>query len=284
MRAAKRVTFAEIADYLARESEIDGLNYNISLRTFQRDVDDIASIFGIYITYNFSGKYYYIEDEFEPEISDRIFEAYDVYNTMHLKEQQSQYVHFEKRHSKGTEHFYGILHAIRNCLHISFSYHKFYKNHSENRTVEPLILKEFRHRWYLLAKDTYDGYIKFYALDRLSELKVQKTHYEKDAGFDINEYLRYCFGITVPDYEEPVEIVLSFNSFQGKYIKSLPFHSSQKILIDNEEEVRISLKVYISYDFKMELLSYGDTVKVIEPQSLANELKEVHKKSFEQYL
>ncbi|MDR1455085.1 MAG: hypothetical protein LBJ01_05480 [Tannerella sp.] len=41
MRTAKRVTFAEIAGSPARESEIDGLNYNISLRTFQRDVIEV---------------------------------------------------------------------------------------------------------------------------------------------------------------------------------------------------------------------------------------------------
>jgi predicted DNA-binding transcriptional regulator YafY len=284
LRAAKRASWKEIAEHLELKSEIDGLNYNISFRTFQRDVEEIASLFGVYIEYSYSGKCYFIEEEFEPEVSDRVFEAFDVYNTLNVKKQQSQYVHFEKRRSKGTEHFYGMLHAIRNRLLISFSYHKFYKNHPENRTVEPMILKEFRHRWYLLARDTYDSQIKFYALDRLSELKVQETHYKEDAGFDIDEYLEHCFGVIVPDDETPCGIVLSLDPFQGKYIKSLPIHSSQKIIADSDEELRISLKLCITHDFKMELLSYGDTVKVLEPQSLAAELKEIYKKALEKYL
>jgi predicted DNA-binding transcriptional regulator YafY len=284
LRVAKRVTFSEIAGYLARESESDGLNYNISLRTFQRDLSEIGSIYGIYIKYNFSGKYYFIEDDFNPEISDRMFEAFDVYNALKVKEQQSQYVHFEKRRSKGTEHFYGLLHAIRNHLHISFTYHKFYKGYPESRTVEPLILKEFKYRWYLLAKDTRDGRIKSYALDRLSELEVQKTHYEEDTGFDVNEYLKYCFGVMFSGDKTPHEIVLSFDPFQGKYIKSLPLHHSQKILIDNDEELRISLKLYLTHDFKMELLSLGDTVEVNEPQKLAEDLKEKFKNALKIYL
>jgi len=57
LRTAKRVNFAEIAGYLRLQSGIDGLNYNISLRTFQRDIQGIGSIFGIYIKFDFSGKF-----------------------------------------------------------------------------------------------------------------------------------------------------------------------------------------------------------------------------------
>jgi predicted DNA-binding transcriptional regulator YafY len=280
---SKRVTFAEIYDYLQRESEIQGLNFTVSLRTFQRDLAEIASIFGTYIKYDFSGKYYFIEEEFEVEVSDRMYEAFDVYHALNVREQYSQYIHFEKRRSQGTEHFYGILRAIRNRLHITFSYQKYYKDHPENRTVVPLILKEFRHRWYLVARDTYDNRIKFYALDRLTDLEEQTTHYEEDADFDINEYLKYCFGVIIPDDETPYGIVLSFEPFQGKYIKSLPLHPSQKILIDNEEELRISLQLYLTQDFIMELLSLGDTVKVIEPKKLADELKERYKSALKNY-
>jgi predicted DNA-binding transcriptional regulator YafY len=284
LRISKRSTFAEIADYLQQESEIQGLNFNISLRTFQRDVAEIGSIYGIYIKYDFSGKYYFIEEEFEPEISNRMFEAFNVYNALNIKEQQSQYVQFERRRSRGTEHFYGILHAIRNRFHISFSYQKFYKNHPKNCRVEPLILKEFKHRWYLVARDTNDARIKFYALDRMSNLEVQKTHYEEDTNFDINELTKYCFGIELPRDAQPETIVLSFNAFQGKYIKSLPLHETQQIRIDNEKELQITLQIYITNDFIMELLSLGDSVKVIEPQNLAKDLKNRHKNSFEKYL
>ncbi|MDR0602870.1 MAG: WYL domain-containing protein [Bacteroidales bacterium] len=283
LRKSKGATFAEISDYLQRESEFQGLNFTVSLRTFQRDLAEIGSIYGIYIKYDFSEKYYFIEDEFELDFSDRMYEAFDVYHALNVREQQSQYIHFEKRRSQGTEHFYGILHAIRNRLLITFSYQKYYKDHPENRIVEPLMLKEFKYRWYLVARDTYDDRIKFYALDRLTNLEEQTKHYEENADFDINEHLKYCFGIIIPDDETPYEIVLSFEPFQGKYIKSLPLHSSQKILIDNEKELRISLLLYLTHDFFMEVLSMGDTVKVIKPQKLVDELKKIYKRALKNY-
>ncbi len=79
------------------------------------------------------------------------------------------------------------------------------------------------------------------------------------------------------------EIILSFEPGQGKYIVSYPLHGSQKVIIDNEKELRVSLYLFITHDFIMELLSFGDKVKVIQPQSLIDDLKQVYKAAQKQY-
>jgi predicted DNA-binding transcriptional regulator YafY len=283
LRQAKQVTFAEIADYLAKESELDGYyDFNVSKRTFQRDVEDIATIYGIYIKFNFSGMYYFIEEEFEPEVSDRMFEAFDVYHALNVKEQMSRFIYLEQRRPQGTEHLYGLLHAIKNRNRIQFEYTKYYKDHSENRTVEPLALKEFKYRWSLFARDAYDDHIKCYALDRLANLQILNVHFENNDA-DWHAKFQHCFGIIAPNAENPSEVILSFDSFQGKYIKSLPLHVTQEIILDNDDELRIRLTVYLTHDFLMELLSYGDTVKVIAPQELAEELQERYQNALNQY-
>jgi predicted DNA-binding transcriptional regulator YafY len=145
------------------------------------------------------------------------------------------------------------------------------------------VLKEFKNRWYLFAKDAYDKQIKCYALDRLSELTMGNTRFVADEHFNLNERLKYCFGIMSPNAEEPSEVILSFEPFQGKYIKSLPLHDTQEIIKDTKDELRIRLTVYPTYDFLQELLSYGDRVKVIKPKRLANELKETYAKALKKY-
>jgi predicted DNA-binding transcriptional regulator YafY len=92
---------------------------------------------------------------------------------------------------------------------------------------------------------------------------------------------KHCFGIIYPGEVKPQKVVLSFEPFQGKYIKSLPLHETQEVLIDNEKELRISLNIYLTHDFKMEILSFGENVKVIEPQDFAEELKETYKAALE---
>jgi predicted DNA-binding transcriptional regulator YafY len=283
LRTKKRVTFDEIADYLARQSEIHSYDFNISKRTFQRDILDIASIYGIVIKFNFSDMVYSIDEEFEPEFNDRFFEAFDVYSALKVNEQNEQFIFIEKRHAKGTENLYGLLHAIKNRLEISFSYQKYYTDHPVQRTVKPLALKEFKYRWYLLARDTYDNRVKIYALDRMADLEISKINFPEDTDFDMEKIQKHCFGIIIPSDEEPQNVVLSFDPFQGKYIKSLPLHETQKILIDNDKELRISLNIYPMHDFKMELLSYGESVKVIEPKSFAEEMKETHRAALKKY-
>jgi len=283
LRRVKRATFKEIADYLAIESDIQDYDFNISTRTFQRDVKEIGSIYGIYIKYDPSGKFWFIEEEFDAEYNDRFFEAFDVYHALKVSERNKRHIYLEKRQAQGTEHLYGLLHGIKNRLQISFSYQKFYTDYSEQRTVSPLAVKEFKYRWYLIARDEYDKRVKFYALDRLSNLEITKNRFQPLHDFNLDNLLKHSFGIWLPADEKPQNVVLSFNHFQGKYIKSLPLHETQKVLIDNEEELRISLNIYITHDFIMEVLSYGENVKVIEPQSFAEELKKTYEMALKQY-
>ncbi|MDR0724587.1 MAG: WYL domain-containing protein [Prevotellaceae bacterium] len=284
IKKAKRVTFEEINDYLQRESEIDGYyDYTVSMRTFSRDLADIGTIYGIYIKYDFSGKFYYIEEEDDPETNDRMFEAFDMYHVLKVYERHSPYFHLEKRSSQGAEHLLGLLYAVKNSRQIRFNYRKYYKEHHESRTVEPLTLKEFKSRWYIFAKDLYDGKIKCYALDRISDMEISDIEFVPDEHFDVNEELKYCFGIISPNADKPSKVVLSFDSFQGKYAKSLPLHDTQEIIKDTDDELQISLTVYLTHDFLMELLSYGNTVKIIEPKSLIEDLKNIYKSALEQY-
>ena len=285
IKKLKRIpsTFNEISNYLTRESELQSYNYNISLRTFQRDLEEVRSLFNIDIKYNFSTKVYYIDDGGQSNINDRMLEAFDIFNALNISEGLSSHIYLEKRSPQGTESLYGLIHAIKNRLQIKFSYHKFWEDEISERNAEPYALKEFKNRWYVLSKDCKDGYIKTFALDRLTNLEISNNRFEFPAALNIEEDYRYCFGIINPIDEEPQEIILSFNSFQGKYIKTLPLHETQQVLIDNEEELRIKLKIFITEDFIMELLSYADKMKVVSPLSLINELKIAYGKALKQY-
>jgi len=276
-------TFSEIVDYLTFESDIQGYNFAVGKRTFQRDLDDIRSLYNIDIRYDFSRRVYLIDNEEQPEVNERILEAFDTFNALNISDRLSRYIHFEKRRPQGTENLYGLLHAIKNQVQIGFTYHKFWEDAQTQRRVEPYALKEFRSRWYVLANDLSDGKIKSFALDRLSNLEITRTKFRLPDNFDVNEHFRHSFGIISPSDEKPEEIILSFTPFQGKYIKTLPLHESQQVLADNETECRIKLTLFITHDFIMELLSYGANLKVISPQSLVDEIKNAFCEGLKRY-
>ena len=276
-------TFEDIADYLALESELQEYNFNISKRTFQRDLNDIRSLFNIDIVYDFSNKIYRIEDDQQEDANERIMEAFDTFNALNISDRLSNYIHFEKRIPKGTENLNGILHAIRNTKIIQFQYQKFGKELAQLRSTEPYALKEFNNRWYLIAKDLKDNKIKTFGLDRLSELDITRKTFYYPEKFNVFDTFKFCFGIISSDNKNPETIVLSFSAWQGKYIKTLPLHHTQKIISDNKEELIVQLKVHTTYDLVMEILSFGQEVKVLQPESLVQEVKQILKKSLKNY-
>ena len=279
----KPSTLKEIKNYLSDVSEPPDRDFNISSRTFIRDCKDIEIIFGIYIMYDRAQGVYKIDDTISQEVDKRILEAFDYIDAFEVSKSITEQVIFENRRPQGTENMYGLIHAIKKKQITKFKYQKYYETELTHREVEPLVLKEFKYRWYVLAKDKKDNIIKTFALDRLADLEITRQSFFIPDDFSPNNYFKHSFGIVTEAQQKPQEVILSFSVFQGKYIKSLPFHHSQDTLIDNENELRISLTINITHDFLLEILSYGANVKVIAPNSLINDLKEHYKNALEQY-
>lgn len=269
-------------DYLQMQD--DTLNIGFSKRTLQRDIREISNIFGIDIEYSKSEKGYFIsQSETENMNFERMIEAFDMFNSLNLAQDLTPFIHLEKRKPQGTENLYGLLHAIKNKFQIKFSYQKFWEDEISKRIVEPYALKEFKNRWYIMAKDLKDSSIKSFALDRLTNLEITNKTFLYPDTYNIEQSYRYCFGIISPNDEDPQDIILSFDPFQGKYIKTLPLHDTQQVLVDNDDELQIKLKLCVTHDLIMELLSFGDNMKVLKPDTLITEIKTAHQKAYKQY-
>lgn len=282
-------TYLEIQAYIENQFEYmqmldEDFQIGSSKRTLQRDITEIRNVFGVDIEYSKSQKGYFInQNEAENMNFQRMMEAFEIFNSLNIAQDLAPFVHLEKRKPQGTENLYGLLHAIKNNFQIKFEYQKFWEEESQQRLAEPYALKEFKSRWYIIAKDNKDATVKSFALDRLTHLEISNRKFDFPKNYNIEESYRYCFGIISPNEEEPQDILLSFDPYQGKYIKTLPLHESQQVIIYNEKELQVKLKLCVTHDLLMELLSFGDNVKVLQPKSLAEEIKLAHQKAFKQY-
>jgi predicted DNA-binding transcriptional regulator YafY len=280
----KRATFEEISDYLDMQFELIDKPIKISQRTFQRDLKDIRSLFDIDIKCN-NESMYYIAENMNSDFNERMIEAFDIFNTLSGAKVYNKYLLLEKNCLPGTEYLNGLLHAIKNNFIVMIKYQPYYEEEPTERKLIPYAIKEFKGRWYLLAKEctvnspqsTEQKGPKTFGLDRIKELEITTTHFEYPLTMNPVEYFRDSFGIIRPNDGIAEDIILSFEPLQGKYIKSFPLHPSQEILIDNKKEFRIKLKMFVTFDLIQELLSQGDRVKVIEPISLRKKILEVTK-------
>lgn len=147
--------------------------------------------------------------------------------------------------------------------------------------VEPYAVKEFKNSWYLIAVETSNAECtaKTFGLDRISDLDINTKLFEK-RRVDINTMFTNSFGIISTEGEEPRKIVLSFDHYQGKFVKTLPLHHSQKTLIENHDEFRIELTLVPTYDFYQELLAHAERLTILEPKEVKKEYTEFLKLSF----
>lgn len=181
---------------------------------------------------------------------------------------------------RGIEYILKIISAIEKRLYLEFQYNKF-DGSQKHRKVIPILLKEDKHMWYLIGKSESEILPKTFALDRIYDLRISQDIFVFEE-FNADEYFKYSFGVTVPE-EPPVEVILSFTPSQGNYIKTLPIHNTQKELIDNNLEYRISVMVKPSYEFYSKILSYGSDIKVVEPNSIAEKIKLLYKDALKRY-
>jgi len=244
-----------------------------SQRTLQRDIVDIDSIYGIVIVADRSSGKYYINENTENTHSQRLRENFDLINAIRLTERFGGNLVFEDRKPLGTQHMSGLLHAIQNQLEVKFTYLKFYDDSISERRLKPIALKEARNRWYLIAEDMKDTIVKNFSLDRISNFVITESKFKPHKGYDIIEEFNHSFGIINGTDEQPEKIILGFTPNEGRYVKSLPLHHSQQLLVENKKEIQFSYFLRSTYDFKMELLSYGNQVKVIEPDTLRKCIK-----------
>ena len=130
--------------------------------------------------------------------------------------------------------------------------------------------------------DEKDNKVKTFGLDRISKIKLLESTFIPSSKFEPDIFFKYSFGITAVE-QKPQKIILRFNAGQGNYIKSQPLHQSQKIIEDNQDFLLISLKLQSSPELIMQLMSFGNKVKIVEPSSLAEAVLAELKKAIKNY-
>ena len=172
-----------------------------------------------------------------------------------------------------------LIDAIKNSLVVSFDY-VFYRKENAvvNMAVKPYYLKESLGLWYLMALDG-KGTLKSFGIDRISNLVISDESFIRDDTINLKDRFQHSYGIW-DDPEIPVETVeLSYSPLDGCFLKSYPLHATQQVIIDNEQEFRIRLRIKITNDFVMALLSRSRSVTVIAPQSLRETMRDIYKEA-----
>jgi predicted DNA-binding transcriptional regulator YafY len=173
----------------------------------------------------------------------------------------------------GKEFLQPLYTAIKDYHQVELVYKRFNSNEESRRVVHPYLLKEYKHRWYLIGYVEEKESLSTYALDRMVDVKLKEEDFIIQSSFDPESFFKYSFGITQND-EKSFKVQLKFPSHQKGYLLTQPLHESQQILKESEKSFLLQLEVYITYELIERILGYGDNVTVIEPVVLKEKIAE----------
>ena len=265
--------YFEIAKYLDERAYREGEEQlPFSEKTFQRDRKVIEEVYNIIIQFKNSNKKYHVVDADLEETNSTLLDSFILINAYKQIGNRQDVIIFEKRQASGLYNFDAFVHAIQNFKKISFEYVRHWEKTGNKKVVEPYALKEFRNRWYLLAVDAQksDFKLRIFGLDRITNLEIHHAYFRKQE-IDIEKMFKNSFGIVSTLSIEPIDIELSFLTEQRKFVKSLPIHYSQKILVDDENNFKIQLQLVPTYDFYQELATHAERLIKIEPKKVREE-------------
>ena len=267
-----------------KDSEDNVEGGDLLQRTLQRDIQVIREVYNIEIKCNRSTNEYEITED-NDLYAQNLLEAFDVFRALQNYGNLSEVIQFEKRLPAGTEYLSPLLRAIKEKRQVKLHYYKFWDRSSQTqeRTIEPYLLKEAQRRWYVLAWDVEKEALRVFGLDRIKHLDDERgVKFQHPVPKGVKHYFDDSFGAWVDNERTQVEeVVLAFRKLPtdtifipnpAKYLEAMPLHSSQQILKDEEEAIVLQLRIKITRDFIKELLSYGKQVEVLTPAHLQEEL------------
>lgn len=204
---------------------------------------------------------------------------FDLLTSLNNSAEASGFIIPEHHRPKGVESIPVLINAIKNSDVIKFDYKLVRKkNKIISKTVNPYFLKESLGLWYLVAVDDV-GKLRNFAVDRISNSEILNSKFKKDESLNPNDLFKNSYGIWDDDNIPVEEVELSYSPLDGYFIKATPLHSSQEIIIDNDEEFCIKLNIRITNDFVMALLARSNSLTVIKPLSLRERINDIYQQA-----
>lgn len=275
----------KILDYLNTE------DFNVSPRTFERDLERIRTDFGLEIVYSKTNNGYFIDEDKSVKVESffKFLELVTIADILSegLKDSNKifDYVSFDDSKSfKGVDNLKDILIAIRQKRKLLFTHENFETNKFTEYVITPFLLKEYENRWYVVGVPDGMVEIRTFGVDRISNVSIGKLSNLKRSSFK-NQIKSFdnVIGLFFKD-REPVKVRLLVGGLHVKYMNSLPLHHSQNIHSKNDKgESFVDFFLVPNYEFMTQILKIGHETEVIYPPELRSRIKRVLQDTLNRY-
>ncbi len=185
--------------------------------------------------------------------------------------------------AKVSEIFSKLVQSLRDCCRVKIWYYAAHNGQDTQRVVEPYGLVCKRHNWYLVAYCLNREDIRVFRVDQITDiLPYTSERFEMPADFSLKEHMGQSWGIM--NDGEICRVRLKFSPQVAHRVKRLIYHPSQKIEEEpSDGSVIMSFEICGLDEMKTWLVQWGDTVEVLEPGWLRDDMYEMARRVLELY-
>lgn len=259
------------------DSSVNDEGKKLATRTFANHIYAIADIFGIDIVCDRKDNTYYIENAEDLNgrgIRNWMLNALSLNSLLSEGASLRDRIFFDEVPSKD-KFLAVVIQAIRDGRKLAIRYKSFRKDYEEDFVFEPYFLKEFKRRWYLYGyKGDNDGG-RMIALDRMITAVITTENFTLPKEFSAMDYYGNIYGVRIYPDMKPSRVLLKVSSSQSKYFRSLPLHRSQEEIETHDHYSIFSYFLTTDYDFKQDILSFGNSIEVLEPKELRKDITQI---------
>lgn len=255
---------------------------SITLRTVQRDLNDLETIYEASLERNHNGIIKYkipgfsiFKQEFSLDEKNLLRELLKTIGQFDGLDEFKQLKNIQDTIDYDTSDTKKIIYFFRNpylknidllgklytCISrkatITFEY-KSFNNESEIKIVYPYMLKEFNNRWYLIAEnmDENSNSREIIPLDRIVINKTNKDNTiverpdikYKEPTIDWENIFEEIIGVTYDENVEIENVIIWATEKRAPYIETKPIHGSQKEIKDENYIIELQERYPILKD------------------------------------
>ena len=259
-------------DYMAKEKPLDRA-------TFNRWKAAIELQFKVDIKCNKSGGYrYYIanpEDIEDDKVSKWLLDSVSMGTTLMGNLDIKDRILLEQIPS-GLVHLAPIVAAMKSNHRLQITYRGFGSYFSSTFPISPLCVKLYKNRWYVVGQCFYREKWQemIYGLDRIEEARVLDETFKYPEDFNAENFFEGTLGVSLYEKVKIETIRIRVEYPHAHYVKTLPIHPSQKLIVDeNGEYAEFDITVRPTEEVFMEMLRGGALIEVLSPDYVVEQMK-----------
>lgn len=175
---------------------------------------------------------------------------------------------------RGIQYINPLYQAILNKMPLLIEYQSFKAAKPQNTIYFPYLLKEYRNRWFLIAKPKKGKILVTLALDRILEFQeLTKERFVEYEGVNFDRYYDDLIGVTKSEKDRGHKVILQVDKHTAPYVLTKPLHHSQTVLKEDENGIIIRIDVVLNFELEREILGFGECMKVLAPRNLSARLR-----------